>query len=71
MNQISLNEKQLAESVNKNRIKFTEAQSSFSSNRNQNRVLSFLMRLKSEGKIMGIYGRLVIIYLFFFKYSRI
>ncbi|RNA08757.1 Structural maintenance of chromosomes 4 [Brachionus plicatilis] len=58
LNQISLKEKHLAETVNKNRIKFTEAQSSFSSNRNQSRVLSFLMRLKSEGKIPGIHGRL-------------
>lgn len=59
LNQISLKERTLAETVNKNRIKFTEAQSSFSTNRNQNRVLSFLMRLKTEGKINGIYGRLV------------
>ncbi|CAF0818183.1 unnamed protein product [Brachionus calyciflorus] len=58
LNQISLKEKQLAETVNRNRLKFSEAQSSFSSNRNQNRVLSFLMKLKSEGKVPGIFGRL-------------
>lgn len=59
LNQIALKERQLAETVNKNRLKFNDAQSSFSSNRNQNRVLSFLMKLKSEGKVAGIFGRLV------------
>ena len=59
LNQIALKERQLAETVNKNRMKFNDAQSSFSSNRNQNRVLSFLMKLKSEGKVSGIFGRLV------------
>lgn len=53
-------EKSLLELVSKSRQKYSEAQSSFSSNKNRGRVLSFLMKLKSEGKINGIFGRLVI-----------
>lgn len=59
-NEISGKEKKLSESVNKNRLKCAEAQSSFSTNRNRNRVLSFLMQLKNEGKLSGLYGRLVL-----------
>ena len=57
---LATNEKRLSEQVNQNRQKYSEAQSNFSSNRNRGSVLSFLMKLKSEGKIEGIYGRLVI-----------
>lgn len=58
----SLNEQdtKLSEMVKKNRSKFTEAQSSFSSNRNRNRVLNFLMQMQSEGRLSGVFGRLVI-----------
>ena len=55
---VSVKEKNLAEMLNKNRSKWSEAQNSFSSSRNRNRVLSFLMQLKSEGKLSGVYGRL-------------
>ncbi len=59
LKEIVVNEQKLIELVKKNRQNFNEAQSSFSSNRNRGRVLSYLMKLKSEGKINGIYGRLV------------
>ena len=59
LKELSLNEQKLIELVKKNRQKFSEAQSSFSSNRNRGRVLSYLMKLKSEGKMNGINGRLV------------
>ena len=52
-------ENKLREKVTKARDKYTEAQSSFAQNRNQNKVLSFLSRLKQEGKLPGLFGRLV------------
>lgn len=57
--EVSQQEKSLNELVGRARQKCAEAQSSFSSNRNRNRVLGFLMQLKKEGKIKGLYGRLV------------
>lgn len=59
LKELSANERKLVEMVKKNRQKYNEAQSSFSSNRNRGRVLSYVMKLKSEGKIKGIYGRMV------------
>jgi structural maintenance of chromosome 4 len=59
LNELNLKEKKLYDSVNKSRMKCSEAQSSFSANRNRNKVLSFLMQLKSEGKVPGLFGRLV------------
>ena len=59
LKELNNQEKHLIEIVSKSRQKYSEAQSSFSSNKNRGRVLSFLMKLKSEGKINGIYGRLV------------
>ena len=59
MGQVSQQEKSLSELVSRGRQKCGEAQNSFSSNRNRNRVLGFLMQLKKEGKIKGLYGRLV------------
>lgn len=51
-------EKELSGVVHKLRGKFSEAQSNMSSNRSRNRVLSFIMQLKAEGKVPGVYGRL-------------
>ena len=62
LNDLNVKEKNLNEVLSKNRSKFSEAQSNFSSNRNRNRVLSFLMQMKNEGRLDGLYGRLVIIY---------
>ncbi len=58
LNDINVKEKNLQEVLGKNRSKFSEAQSNFSSNRNRNRVLSFLMQMKNEGRLDGLYGRL-------------
>ena len=58
LREVTVNEKKLHEEVGRTRAKFSEAQSSFSSNRSRNRVLSFIMQLKSEGKCPGVFGRL-------------
>lgn len=58
LTEVSSKYKQLSEVVSKTRNKFSEAQSSMSSNRTRNRVLSFIMQLKTEGKLPGVYGRL-------------
>jgi structural maintenance of chromosome 4 len=55
---INEKEKQININVNKSREKFSEAQSSFSTNRSRNRVLNFLMQAKAEGKLDGLLGRL-------------
>lgn len=59
LNELNTREKKVNETLNKNRVKFSEAQSSFASNRNRNKVLSFLMQLKNEGNLDGLFGRLV------------
>jgi structural maintenance of chromosome 4 len=58
LTEVTNKEKNVAEALNRNRSKFSEAQSNFSTNRNRNRVLAFLMQMKSEGKLSGLYGRL-------------
>ena len=58
LKEIVSKEKELSGVVHKLRGKFSEAQSNMSSNRSRNRVLSFIMQLKAEGKVPGVYGRL-------------
>lgn len=58
LNEVNTNATKLSESVAKIRSKFAEAQNNMSSNRSRNRVLSFIMQLKAEGKVPGVYGRL-------------
>lgn len=58
LNNLTQREKILDEKIRKNRDKYAEARSSFAANGNKNNVLKFLMQLKSEGKIPGIFGRL-------------
>jgi chromosome segregation ATPase len=53
-----IKEKTLLETVSISRVKYSKAQI-FSSNNQRCNVLSFLMKLKSEGRINGIFGRLV------------
>jgi chromosome segregation ATPase len=57
-----IKEKTLLESVSKSRLKYSKAQI-FSSNNHRCNVLSFLMKLKSEGTINGIFGRMVIYFI--------
>jgi structural maintenance of chromosome 4 len=57
-NDLNTKEKKLSESLDKNRQKYAEAQNSFSANRSRNKVLQFLVQLKNEGKLDGLYGRL-------------
>ena len=45
--------------LRKHQAQLEEKKSSMMVNRSQNRVLNFIMRLKTEGKVNGIFGRLV------------
>jgi structural maintenance of chromosome 4 len=56
--EVTEKEKNLSDALNRNRTKFSEAQNSFSKNRNRSRVLNFLMQMRAEGKLTGVYGRL-------------
>lgn len=58
LTEVSTKGRQLNEVVSKIRNKFSEAQSAMTTNRSRNRVLSFIMQLKTEGKAPGVYGRL-------------
>ena len=59
MNEILKKEKDLAERIQRNRDKYSEAKSNFAASGNRNNVLKFLLQLKTEGKLNGLYGRLV------------
>ena len=58
LEEVNLKERRLNESLNKNRQRFAEAQTSVTSSRNKNKVISFLSQLKKDGKLNGFYGRL-------------
>ncbi len=58
LNQVYGEEKKLQEALSINRQRYAEANSNLTSSQNKNRVLEFLGRLKSEGKLDGFYGRL-------------
>ena len=51
-------EKNLIEKISREKNRYTEAQTIFSSSRNRKGVLCFLQQLKSQGKLNGLHGRL-------------
>lgn len=53
------NDVSVANDLRKYQAQLEEKKSSMMANRSQNRVLNFIMKLKMEGKVNGIFGRLV------------
>lgn len=59
MNEARAHESEMNTRLKKLRITFEEKRSAMQASRSQNRVLDSLMREKREGRIPGIFGRLV------------
>jgi structural maintenance of chromosome 4 len=64
LNELKIRESETTARLKKMRITFEEQRSAMQANKSRNRILDSLMREKREGRIPGIFGRLVS-YLYF------
>lgn len=65
LEQVRQEEHAVTEELKTLRVKVEESRSSFQASRSRGRVLDYLMQLKREGTLPGLFGRLVIIFSLF------